>query len=118
MQEWDGGNQDITSVLRALADYRDAGLQAAIFFRRLEDVQKIIVNYPNGDRETLLMFMFYDETSNHNYSRGTSNRSDSAKYMLDICLRIFLRLRIQGFLRKVLLTMDGLNIYLFIMQAN
>lgn len=83
MKEWNGGNQDITPVLRALGDYRDAGLQAAIFFRGLKDVQTYIVNYPNAfDRETLLMFMFYDETSNHHYTSGTGNRNESGRYML------------------------------------
>lgn len=84
MQEWDGGNQDITPVLRALKDYKEAGFQAAIFFRKLEEIQKFIVNYPSGDgnRETLLMFMFYDETSNHNYTSRIGNRNESGKYML------------------------------------
>ncbi len=83
MKEWDGDNQDITPVLRALVDYRDAGLQAAIFFRGVKDVQTYIVNYPNAfDRETLLMFMFYDETSNHHYTPGIGNRNESGRYML------------------------------------
>lgn len=83
MKEWDGSNQDITPVLRALGDYSDAGLQAAIFFRGLKDVQTFIVNYPNAfDRETLLMFMFYDETSNHHYTSGIGNRNESGMYML------------------------------------
>ena len=83
MKEWDGDNQDITPVLRALVDYRDAGLQAAIFFSGLKDVQTMIVNYPNAfDRETLLMFMFYDETSNHHYTPRIGNRDESGRYML------------------------------------
>ena len=83
MKEWDGSNQDITPVLRALGDYSDAGFQAAIFFRGLKDVQTFIVNYPNAfDRETLLMFMFYDETSNHHYTSGIGNRNESGMYML------------------------------------
>lgn len=84
MKEWDGDTQDITPVLRALGDYRDAGLQAAIFFKGLKDVQTYIVNYPNAfERETLLMFMFYDETSNHHYTHGMGNRNKSANYMLE-----------------------------------
>ena len=83
MNEWDGVNQDISPVLRALKDYRDAGFQAAIFFRRVKEMQKYIVNYPNAfERETLLMFMFYDETSNHHYTPGLGNRDKSVKYML------------------------------------
>ena len=83
MNDWDGFNQDVTLVLEALKDYREAGFQAAIFFRRLEELQKFIVNYPNGDRETLFMFMFYDETSNHHYTSRIGNRNKGAKYMLE-----------------------------------
>lgn len=60
MQDWDGVNQDVTPVLRALIDYNYAGLKAALDYRELKDIQKFVLNYPNAfEREFILMY--YDE---------------------------------------------------------
>ena len=84
MNEWDGVSQDITPALKVLDDYTEAGLQAVIYFRGLKEIQKFILSYHNASkRETLLMFMFYDETSGHNYTSGMGSRLNAANYMLD-----------------------------------
>ena len=84
MHEWDGLSQDITPALNVLDEYTEAGLQAVIYFRGLKEIQNFILSYHNAvKRDTLLMFMFYDETSGHNYTSGMGSRLNAAKYMLD-----------------------------------
>ena len=60
MNDWDGFSQDVTPVLRALADYKYGGLKAAMDYRYLKGVQNFVLNYPNAfEREFVLMY--YDE---------------------------------------------------------
>ena len=84
METWNGDKQDITPLLEAIKDYRDMGLQAAIYFRNNTETQQFLLNYPlSSQRTTLIMFWLYDALSKNQYTENIGGREDQAKAMLD-----------------------------------
>ena len=84
MEAWNGDEQDITPLLQVIKDYRDMGLQAAIYFRNNTDTQQFLLNYPrSSQRTTLIMFWLYDALSKYSYTGNISGREEQAKAMLD-----------------------------------
>ena len=84
MRNWNGGERDISPVLEAVRQYKDRGLQAAIFFRDMTDSQKFILSYKDMiKRSDLLMLMFYDEIFMHRFANNIADMNNEAEYLLE-----------------------------------
>ena len=76
MDDWNGANQDIEPLFVAIERFGDYAIQAILEFRYNRDFQNKILNVcPEQNRRSdLLMFLYYDQHSNHSltqqYTKG------------------------------------------------
>ena len=61
MDEWCGGERDVTAVLKAIERYGDVGFTAAETLKYNRDLHRLVLDRPSDEGVTVLMILFYDQ---------------------------------------------------------